>query len=501
MKKTLADKPLFWHAICLLLVAMPIFAHLDSLPIQLWDESRLAINSYEMYKNQDWMVSTYNGKPDLWNTKPPLLLWLQVVSFKILGVNELALRLPSAIAGMLTCLLVYWIFARKKQYLHGFLAVLILVTSMGFIKYHHSTRTGDYDALLTFFTTAYCICYYLYIEESKRKYLWLTVIFITLAVMTKTIAGLMFLPALFVYTIYKRRFQILLKEPAFYLGILLIFGTIGGYYWLREQYIPGYFEAVKNNDFWGRYAVYNGTDRPTRGALFYFDLLTGPYFAYWCIPLVIGILLIFIRTNNFRSMSIYFTLTGLLFFAIISSSTNKNDWYDMPMYPLISIVTAIGIMFIYETLKTSGAQSTLVGKLALTTSFVVLVALLPLKKTIENSIGPDPGIWIANNTNMCKYLKKVFHGQLNPENEIVIVSTEYAANVEWYANVIRDMRRIQIRVIPLQDVKPTERIIAFHERAKRTIESTYNFTIAQSLYDSTVITYQLQGKKTQSISR
>ena len=141
--------------LCLALIAIPIFACLNKLPIMLWDEARLAINSYEMYKADEWLVATYRGAPDMWNTKPPFVLWFQILSFKIFGVNELALRLPSAIAGALTCLLIYWFFARKGKILVGLMSVVILVTSAGFIKFHHSPRTGDYDAMLTLFTTGY----------------------------------------------------------------------------------------------------------------------------------------------------------------------------------------------------------------------------------------------------------------------------------------------------------------------------------------------------------
>ncbi|UOQ78563.1 hypothetical protein MUN84_08455 [Hymenobacter sp. 5516J-16] len=64
-------------------------------PIYLWDESRVAVNAAEMALNNNWLVAHFEGQPDLWNTKPPLLLWLQVLSIKLFGFNEVAIRLPT----------------------------------------------------------------------------------------------------------------------------------------------------------------------------------------------------------------------------------------------------------------------------------------------------------------------------------------------------------------------------------------------------------------------
>jgi len=64
---------------------------LDGHPVYLSDESRQAFNSFEMFLNGNWLVTTFENKPDLWNTKPPLLIWLQVLFYHLVGTNELAL--------------------------------------------------------------------------------------------------------------------------------------------------------------------------------------------------------------------------------------------------------------------------------------------------------------------------------------------------------------------------------------------------------------------------
>src|SRR5690606_31525207 len=129
-----------------ILIYLPLFEFLDSLTIQIWDEARLAINAYEMLNNGNFIVTYFEGEPDMWNTKPPLLIWFQVLFMKILGVNELAVRLPSAIAALFTCITLL-VFSLKyfKRFWFGFIVVFILVTSSGYVNIHAS-RTGDYDA-------------------------------------------------------------------------------------------------------------------------------------------------------------------------------------------------------------------------------------------------------------------------------------------------------------------------------------------------------------------
>ena len=66
----------------ILLIYFPVFLHLDTKPLREWDEARNAINAYEMTEHHNLLVKTYNHEPDLWETKPPLLIWLQAAGFR-----------------------------------------------------------------------------------------------------------------------------------------------------------------------------------------------------------------------------------------------------------------------------------------------------------------------------------------------------------------------------------------------------------------------------------
>ncbi len=229
------------------LMLIPLFGHLDTLPIRIWDEARQAINAYEMLNNKNFIVTHFEGKPDMWNTKPPLLIWIQVIFMKLLGVNEIAVRLPSAIAALFTCVaLVVFSIKYLKNSWFGIFAAFVLITSHGYVNVHGS-RTGDYDALLTLFTTLSGLLFFSYCQKKNLKHLYLFFLFTALAVLTKSISGLLFLPAIFIYSILQKQLVPLLKNKHFYLGLVGFLVLIFGYYFLRESQNPGYLAAVQEN--------------------------------------------------------------------------------------------------------------------------------------------------------------------------------------------------------------------------------------------------------------
>eukprot|EP01036_Dinobryon_divergens_P045410 gene45410-60668_t len=124
-----------------------------------------------MSENYNPLVVHYGGAPDMWSTKPPLTNWAQVFFIKTLGLNVLSVRLPSALAGLFTSILL-WLFCVRhlKNYWMGFVSVLVLVTSRGFIN-NHVTRTADYDAMLLTGDKPY-FGYYLHLMKTEHFLHW-----------------------------------------------------------------------------------------------------------------------------------------------------------------------------------------------------------------------------------------------------------------------------------------------------------------------------------------
>src|SRR4028119_166377 len=65
-----------------------------------WDEINFAECAREMLATGDYLRVQIDYQP-FWE-KPPLFIWLQAISMKAFGVNEYAARLPNALGGIAT---------------------------------------------------------------------------------------------------------------------------------------------------------------------------------------------------------------------------------------------------------------------------------------------------------------------------------------------------------------------------------------------------------------
>lgn len=102
-----------------------------------------------MEQHGHWLVTYFKGQPDMWNTKPPFIIWLDVLSLRLFGYSETAFCLPTIVASVAIAGLVYAFVCRQLKSLWGALfAVVILITATGYNE-QHGARTGDYDTVLT----------------------------------------------------------------------------------------------------------------------------------------------------------------------------------------------------------------------------------------------------------------------------------------------------------------------------------------------------------------
>ncbi|MFW5821436.1 MAG: ArnT family glycosyltransferase, partial [Bacteroidota bacterium] len=317
-----------WHYYLLVffLGIIPLFYQLGNPVLTLWDESRRAVNAYEMYDKGNLLVTHFNGEPDMWGTKPPLLIWLQSLSMHIFGVNEWAIRFPAALAGLLLGFLLLW-FSRRytESYLWGFISVLILYTSVGYINLH-SVRTGDFDSLLVLFTTAASFLLFLAAEEIERKkknrLIILFFIFLSLAALTKSIVAFIMAPAYLVFLIYRKELSAWFRNKNFYLGMFILVVLVGGFYFLRNVLNPGYIEAVIENEITGRYL--DTLEQNKKPFHYYFSMLYRYGFKDWFYLVPIGIFLAYLGRNiKNKRLITYLILLTLSFLLVISISETK----------------------------------------------------------------------------------------------------------------------------------------------------------------------------------
>jgi 4-amino-4-deoxy-L-arabinose transferase-like glycosyltransferase len=122
------------------LVLLPLLGHK---PLAEWDEGIYAEASREMLSG-NWLVPSWNYQ--VWLEKPPLMLWITAIFFKIFGVYEFWARAGSALSGVAIVGLLHRWLAGKKDLLTAWLSTLILLGTLGFL---HVCHMGEMDVLLS----------------------------------------------------------------------------------------------------------------------------------------------------------------------------------------------------------------------------------------------------------------------------------------------------------------------------------------------------------------
>ena len=477
MKIKLPKEALALFTILACIIYFPIFYDLDGLSIRLWDESRNAENALEMSINGNWIVSYYEGIPEMWNSKPPFLFWLQAIFLKIFGYSELSIRLPSALATV-GCIIVFnWISVShfKKIYLGAFFT-LIYVTSPGIIRQHVS-RTGDFDALLLFFVLTYSLFLFRYLEENseqqKNKYLLGFTLAAIGAGLTKGIAAFLITPGLFLYIIYIGKAKEVLTTEKFYFSLVSIFSVIMSYYLLRESLNPGYLVTVLNNEITGRYLANENNYNAGNDYFFYTRLIINNLFNPWVyiIP-VTWIILFFEKDKSIQRLGIFSSFISICFLSLISYSKSKYGWYDAQFYPFGSILVAIGFYTIFSWLAKNLKVSNDWALLAL---FLTLSVLIFYKnyKDIMYKIETRSEIWNWREEQYGEYLRQIY--KTNIINFSISSNESYNGQIIFYKNFLNKKgKNVQIK-------KPTDLIygdtvvFCYADNSEKYIQEHYNF--------------------------
>jgi len=147
-----------------------------------WDEVNFAECAREMIVTGDYLHVKIDFAP--FHEKPPLFIWLQAISVLIFGVNEFAARLPNAIIGVVTLLVIFNIGLRLHNARFGLLWVLAYAGSLLPQFYIHSAIIDPLFNLFIFLA----IDSLFRLRDDKRR-VYMAGLYAGLAVLTKGPVG------------------------------------------------------------------------------------------------------------------------------------------------------------------------------------------------------------------------------------------------------------------------------------------------------------------------
>lgn len=205
----------------LLIASVLFFWRLGEGSLQTWDEAWYgSISRNVQFEHNPWKL-TFNAKPFF--DHPPLGFQLKALSMRLLGESTFSVRLPEALAGLVSLVLVFLIGKRVSSPWAGFWSGILLLFSRWFL---FRARSGNLDVLLV--TTQLAVLLLVievFFAEVKRASkqnnlqfflaharLWLLWFALSLSLLAKSVISLQLLPlAVLVSVLYWRR----LHQPVF----------------------------------------------------------------------------------------------------------------------------------------------------------------------------------------------------------------------------------------------------------------------------------------------
>ena len=441
--------------------------------LHVWDEARLAVNAAEMLRSGDWLITRYDGQPDLWNTKPPLLIWMQAASLNVLGYNMWAFRLPSVLAALGTA----WIIYRFGRYtlesrFVGTFAALILATSPGF-NGNHVARFGDYDALLSLGLTATALSWYRYAQLRRTSQLWLGAFWFALSLLTKSAAALLLLPSVAIYLLIAPAGRWVFWQWRTYAALAVAFIPLILFYGLREVAEPGYLEAIWFNDWYGRLTQHIVTI--SYPWWIYGQRLLFPGMLAWSLLLPVGIWLgipASPATAPKPSFARFSALYILVFLLIISAARTRLVWYSAPIYPIAALLCALGLEHL-----TKQALSTWRWPKTAVVSLLVLASVLPAGVLLHH----ERTRWYTEKTDpMLRYgyqLPRLLASQPKISTFTILREDRYDAVLLFYLAALRE-QGVQPTVITAVDaalphLHPGQQLLICSEPTQRYVQQHY----------------------------
>ncbi len=318
-----------------------MFAGLGNTALWEPDEPRFAEATRQMFERGDFLTPWFNDRPRF--QKPILLYWLQTPFVALLGPTETAFRMPAAIAGLLTLLVVYRLTRDLVSPDAGLFAALTLATTFRFILYARQSLT---DVPVTFFVT---LAVWLFLrahdapEGKSRRDALLAWAATWLAALTKgPVAALA--PAIWIAfaVIYHRK--TFLPRLHVFTGVLMAAAiALPWHLYMIALHGRAFIDVALGYEVVARYLSEDFPGRD-RGILYFVGVWFGDA-APWSLFFASASIWLYVRWRALEPAIQRVSVLALVWFGIVlalfSASEYKLPHYIMPAYPPTAILTGI----------------------------------------------------------------------------------------------------------------------------------------------------------------
>lgn len=306
----------------------------------LWnpDEPRYAEVAREMRLTGDYLVPRFNG--ELYSQKPPLLFWTMCLAAMLRGeLDEVAVRLPAAVSGVLVLPVIFGIGRRLFNRRTGWIAAVVFGTCINIML---QARTAQIDMLLVLCVT---LAMYGWVRGySAGRPIWYFGFFAAAGMATLAKGPVGLLPPLlsiFAFVMVSgervelRRMKLLAGLGLWALVVLA---------WLLPASLragPDYLQQILFKQNLARYAQPWGHLRPW---YYYLEVLPAQFFP-WFFPLVPAIVYGWrsVREARARRGMLFVLCWVVVTLVFFSLSPGKRTVYILTMYPGMALLIGMAL--------------------------------------------------------------------------------------------------------------------------------------------------------------
>ena len=393
------------NRLVLALVVLIFFCLLGTRSLNEPDEGRYGEIAREMVESGDWLVPRIWYVPHL--DKPPMTYWLVALSIKVFGVNEWAIRLPLALAGLSGVLAAFLLARRVAGDRAARWSALILSTSLLYFAMARMLTTdiflGQFIAWAGYFFWRSWQTLDGWNSIAARPSLLKQFLGWQLAMWTSLAGGFLTkgpvalaipFAAIVALTIFRRqechRWKLQLLGAA--VGVPLFCLLALPWFLLVFQNVPQAFDFMVRDRFAGH--ALGTTVKNRGGPLLYFVPILAFGFLPWT-PLL-GWLW---RRGHWRSLGerqkdgwLFLTVWTAFTFLLFSLNRSKLPAYIVPLFPPLAVLVAWRW---FSAAETPGEKPTpLAAWRAALLAPLVLLAAAPLAYRFVFKVTDQPWFWV-----------------------------------------------------------------------------------------------------------
>ncbi len=272
-----------------------------------------------------------------------------------------------------------------------------------------------------------------------------------------------------------------------YIGGAITIALVAGYYGLRELLGPGYLQAVYDNELGGRYLqTIEGHSKPR---FFYFSRLFETRMQYWLPVVLMGTAAgMMDGKSQLGRLTRFLTFLCLTYLIILTRMETKLEWYDVPLFPFLSLIAATFIVLVVNAIAKRKWWVGTVGKWGFVCFVLAVLFFPPYSASFEKTRNPENKKWKY----MLSYcLQDAVRGKIEIDG-LTVPMDRYSPQYHFYLEILKQ-DGVDVTRKSWSQLVPGETVLATDRDRKKMMEPLYAYLLIRDVGNAKV--YEILAKR------